>query len=144
MPVRPHIVLKARQRLVITFTLVLCRNYWSYIVTELSFIFGVPIELNPICLLLGLPDSHIINVKHKRLFNLLTFAARKNILLFWIKDASPSKKSWHNIIMDCIPCEYITRMLHSKLDAFYDTWNPYLAYIGPTLSATVLKGFPLP
>ena len=68
------------------------RNYWSDIVTELSIIFGVPIELNPMCLLLGLPDSHIINVKHKRLFNLLTFAARKNILLFWIKDAAPSKK----------------------------------------------------
>ena len=78
------------------------------------------------CLLLGLPDGHIIDAKHKRLFNLLTFAARKNILLFWIKEATPSKKSWHNIIMDCIPCEYITCMLHSRLDTFYEVWNPYL------------------
>ena len=75
------------------------QNYWYDIVSELSVIFGVSIDLNPVCLLLGFPDAHIVNDKHKRLFNLLTFAARKNILLYWIKDAAPSKKSWHNIIM---------------------------------------------
>ena len=85
---------------------------------------------------------HLRKVEHKRLFNLLSFAARKNILLFWINDAAPCKKSWHNIIMDFIPCEYITCMLHSKLDTFYKIWDPYLTHIGPTLSAAVLGGFP--
>ena len=118
------------------------QNYWCDIVTELSAIFSVPIELNPMCLLLGLPDNRLRRVEHKRLFNLLTFAARKNILLFWINDAAPCKKSWHNIIMDFIPCEYITCMLHSKLDTFYKIWDPYLTHIGPTLSAAVLGGFP--
>ncbi|KAF3840361.1 hypothetical protein F7725_019078, partial [Dissostichus mawsoni] len=32
------------------------QRYWSGIVKELCVIFGVPIELNPMCLLLGLPD----------------------------------------------------------------------------------------
>ena len=120
------------------------QSYWYDIVSELSVIFGVSIDLNPVCLLLGFPDAHIVNDKHKRLFNLLTFAARKNILLYWIKDAAPSKKSWHNIIMECIPCEYITCMLRSKVDTFYKIWDPYLNFIGPTKSAVVLKGFPTP
>ena len=118
------------------------QNYWSDIVSELSSIFGVPIDLNPMCLLLGLPDGHLRKTEHKRLFNLLAFAARKNILLFWIKDVAPCKKSWHNIIMDCIPCEYITCMLKSRLDVFYKTWDPYLSFIGHALSAAVLRGFP--
>lgn len=69
--------------------------------------------MDPICLILGLPDAHITNTKHRRLFNILTFAARKNILLFWIKVAAPTKKSWHNLIMDCIPNEYMYASLHS-------------------------------
>lgn len=118
------------------------QNYWCDVITDLSIIFGVSVDLNPLCLLLGLPDGRIGKVEHRRLFNVLAFAARKNILLFWIKDAAPCKKSWHNIIMDCIPCEYITCMLQSKLDTFYKTWEPYLAFIGPALSAAVLRGFP--
>ena len=43
-------------------------------------------ELDPMCLLLALPDGHIVNVKHKSLVHLLTFAARKNILVLWIRD----------------------------------------------------------
>ena len=109
---------------------------------ELCVIFGVPIELNPMCLLLGLPDGHITNTKHKRLFNLLTFAAKKNVLMFWIKDVAPTKKSWHNLVMECIPTEYISCMLHSSVDAFQKVWLPYLDYIGPTLSSSILRGFP--
>ncbi len=86
------------------------QSYWLNVVDELSFIFDVSIELNPVYLLLGFPDCHITRSCHKRLFNLLTFAARKNILFYWIKEASPSKNSWHNIIMDCIANEYITSL----------------------------------
>lgn len=118
------------------------QRYWLDITNELSVIFGKVILLDPMCLLLGLPDAHITNSKHKRLFKLLTFAARKNILLFWSKDATPTKKSWHNLIMDCIPNEYITCMLHSTVDTFHKVWEPYLKYIGPTLSLPILLGFP--
>ncbi|XP_060774964.1 protein Wnt-6 isoform X3 [Neoarius graeffei] len=87
---------------------------------------GTQGRMDPLCMILGLPDGRIS--KHRRLFNILTFAARKNILLFWIKNVAPTtkKKSWHNIVMDCIPSEYITCMLHSKIDAFYKVWDPYL------------------
>ena len=118
------------------------QRYWSGIVNELSAIFGVSIRMDPMCLILGLPDGQITDSNHRRLLNILTFAARKNILLFWIKDAVPTKKSWHNIIMDCIPSEYITCILHSKIDVFYKVWDPYLQHIGPTLSSSLLHGFP--
>ncbi len=118
------------------------QGYWSSIVNELTAIFGLPIRMDPMCLILGLPDHQITDSKHRRLFSILTFAARKNILLFWIKNVAPTKKSWHNIVMDCIPSEYITCMLHSKIDAFYRVWNPYLQHIGPTLSSSLLRGFP--
>lgn len=57
----------------------------SCIVDELCVIVGVAVELHPTCLLLGLQEGHISNIKHKRSFRLLTFAARENIVLCWIK-----------------------------------------------------------
>lgn len=109
---------------------------------ELSAIFGVPIRMDLMCLVLVLLDGQITDRNHRRLFNVLTFAARKNILLFWIKNAAPTKISWHNIIIDCIPSEYITCMLHSKIDVFFKVWDPYLQHIGPKLSSSLLRGFP--
>lgn len=119
------------------------QSYWSGIVNEQCAIFGVPLELDLMCILLGLPDGHI-NIKHKRLFKLLTFAAWKNILLFGIKEAVPTKRLWHNLIMECIRNEYISCMLQSSVDAFYKVWDPYFAYIGPTLSPSILQEFPKP
>lgn len=118
------------------------QRYWSSIVNELSAIFNVSIRMDPMCLILGLPEGQITNSAHKRLLSILTFAARKNILLFWTKNGAPTIKSWHNIVMDCIPNEYLTCMLHSKTDAFYKVWDPYLQHIGPTLSSSLLRGFP--
>ena len=34
-------------------------------------------ELDPMCLLLALPDGHIVNVKHKSLFHLLTVCCQE-------------------------------------------------------------------
>ncbi len=110
------------------------QRYWSVIVNELSAIFGVPIHMDLMYLVLVLPDGQITDRNHRRLFNVLTFAAGKNILLFWIKNAASTEISWHNIIMDCIPNEYIMCTLHSKIDIFYKVWDPYLQHIGPTLS----------
>ena len=99
--------------------------------------------MDPMCLILDLPDGQITDSKHRRLFNILISAARKNTLLFWIKNAAlKEKKLWHNIVMDCIPSEYTTCMFHFKIDAFYKVWDPYLQHIGPMLSSSLLRGFP--
>ena len=60
------------------------RKYWSDILSEFEKIFGMELEMDPMCLLLGLPSRSIPCKSGKRLYNILTFAARKNILLQWI------------------------------------------------------------
>ena len=98
-------------------------------------------ELDPMYLILGLPDRRIINKFHKRLFNLLTYAARKKILLCWINEKPPTKKEWHKIIMQCMPMEFLTCLLRSTTDTFYKIWDPYLRFIGPELALTLTLGF---
>lgn len=137
-----NLAITGRDWQLLSLFLVMCevQSYWSGIVNELWVIFGVPIELDPMCLLLGLPDGHIMNTKHKSLVNLLTIwsiAARNNILLFWMKDAAPTKKWWHNLTMECIPNDHILR--HSSVDAFYKVLDPYWVRIGPTLSLRFLN-----
>ena len=60
-------------------------------VQELNRIFGIEFSINPVQLLLGLPDSRLTKSSHKRLFNLLTFTARKNLLLAWISEKPPTR-----------------------------------------------------
>lgn len=104
------------------------QSYWSIIVDELRFIFGVQIELDHMCPLICHPDGEIKKIKHKRLFKLLTFAARKNILLFLDQGCCFFKKLWHNLIIQHVLNEYIICMLHSSVDAFCKVWDPYLKY----------------
>lgn len=109
-------------------------RYWSGVVQQLSVIFEVEFGPDPICLILGLPDRRLINKYHKRLVILLMYGTRKNILFSWIDEKPPSKKGWHKIIMQCMPMEYLTCVLHSTTDAFHKIWDPYLKYIGPNLA----------
>lgn len=46
----------------------------------------VDLEWNSISLLLVLPSKHVTSACHRRLYNIPTFAAGKNILLQWISD----------------------------------------------------------
>lgn len=117
------------------------QRYWSDIVCELTSVFSMNIELDPVYLILGIPSKHIKTVAGKRLFNILTFAARKNILLHWVSDKSPSVNGWRKIISELIPLEYLTSIIHTNMDQFYTVWRPYLNYIGPVLSSTLVKGF---
>ena len=116
-------------------------RYWYDVVQELNEIFNIELELDPLCLILGLPDNKIVNKFHKRLFNLLTYAARKNILLSWINEKPPKKRGWDKIIMQCMPLEYLTCLLRSTTDTFYKIWDPYLRFIGPQLAETLTIGF---
>ena len=111
------------------------QRYWSGIVDELSAIFGVSIQMDPMCLILGLSDGQITDSNHRRLFNRLTEEKEHSALLG--QECSPNKK-----IMAQHYYGYITCMLHSKRDVFYKVWDPYLQHIGPTLSSSLLRGFP--
>ena len=86
-------------------------------------IFNIDLEMDPLSLILGLPSGNVTTVANKRLYNLLTFAARKNILLQWISDKSPSIKGWSQIVFELIPLEHLTCILHTKIDQFYQIWQ---------------------
>ena len=45
----------------------------------------------------------------------LDFGHEEEYLAFWIKNVSPTMKLWHNLIMERIPNEYMTRMRHSSM-----------------------------
>ena len=98
------------------------------------------VNMDPTSLILGLPSDHLKTAANKRLYNILTFAARKNILLHWVKDKVPSICGWRKIIFDLIPLEYLTNVIHYSVDQFYRVWSPFLDYIGPDLSSLLLKG----
>lgn len=73
--------------------------------------------LDPLLLILGLPDKALTLSNEKRL-NLLTFAARKNTFLRWISDKTPTISGWHKILMELIPLEYLTCIVNDQLDQF--------------------------
>ena len=63
------------------------QRYWVEIISELERIFPINIEMS---LILGLPSDLLKTAVNKRLYNILTFAARENILLQWVSDTIPS------------------------------------------------------
>ena len=86
------------------------------------------LNLDPVSLLLGLPGDRVTDTYHKKLYNVMTFCARKNILQQWITDKDPSVVGWHRTIMEYIPLDFFTCLLHSKTNAFERTWRPFLLY----------------
>lgn len=81
----------------------------------------------------SLANKAISNKHKRRLFALLTFAARKNLLLSWISDKPPSMKGWHSVIGETIPLELLTCFIHSTTDTFTRTWSPYLDNINASI-----------
>ncbi len=108
------------------------QQYWTEIIREIESILHINIDMDP--------SKHARTSTSKRLYNILTFAARKNILLQWVSDKAPSVSGWQKIISELIPLEYLTGIMHSSVDQFFRVWQPYLNYIGHDLSSTLLKG----
>lgn len=120
-----------------------CRKmqmYWSNVLSEMEKIFGLKLEMDPVSLILGLPSRRLTS-KHKRLYCVLTYAGRKNILLQWINEKVPTVKGWQGVVFDLVPLEYLTCILHLKTDQFYKVWEPYLNYVEPGVSNIMLQGF---
>ena len=116
------------------------QRYWSDIVTEMEKTLSVKLEMDPMSLILGLP-ARFVMLKNQRLYCILTYAARKNILLRWISDKVPSIKGWHKVLSDMVPLEYLTCVIHSKSNQFFKIWEPYLNFLDPSVSDIMLQGF---
>uniref|UniRef100_A0A3B3BVU9 Reverse transcriptase domain-containing protein n=1 Tax=Oryzias melastigma TaxID=30732 RepID=A0A3B3BVU9_ORYME len=113
-------------------------SYWKNILEDMEKIFRTELTLNPVSLLLGYSDiKH--NSTFSRLYDILTYAARKNIFLSWISEKPPSKANWHRLIIELFPLEYLTCLLHSTKDHFMKIWTPYLRFTSLNI-ASILKG----
>lgn len=115
-------------------------EYWDKIVSKLNLIFKVQLDADPQVMLLGLPSHHIKGSHQRRLLRILTFAARKNILLRWINNVSPKIRGWHKVIFDLLPMEYLTYRFKCKMDDFCRIWTSFFKYAGKRLTTIVLKG----
>lgn len=117
------------------------QKYWSDILCEIQRILGIKLDLDPLSLLLGLPSKHVMSKHQKKLYCALTFAARKNILVHWIKEKGPTVKGWRTVLLDLIQMEYLTHIVHHRTDHFFSIWNPYLDYVEPEVSGILIRGF---
>lgn len=115
--------------------------YWCKVLSEIEKILGLKLEMDPVSLLLGLPSQYLISKHKKRLYCILTYAARKNILLQWITEKVPTVKGWQRLVLDMVPLEYLTCIVHSKTDQFHKTWKLYLNYLEPDVSNIMMQGF---
>ncbi len=93
--------------------------YWVQICRRLSLIFHTRCDLNPLYLLLGVADKNMKSISDGKLFNFLTYAARKSILLKRISDKPLTVSEWHQIIFDFLSLEYLTYWSEGKINMFY-------------------------
>ena len=91
--------------------------YWSDVLSEMEKIFGLKLEMDPVS-----PNRRLTSKHNKRLYCVLTYAARKNILLQWINERVPTVKGWQGVVFDLVPLKYLTCILHLKTDQFYKVW----------------------
>lgn len=64
-------------------------RYWFLVLGDMEKIFNMQLDFDPVSLVLGIPNKCIVLSANKKLYNILSFAARKSILLHWISDKSP-------------------------------------------------------
>lgn len=94
----------------------------KHICRRLTLISNIGCDLNPLYLLLGVADKNIKSISNRKLFNLLTYAAHKSILLEWI---NRRQHQWHKVIFDFLSLEYVTYWSKGKMDAFYQIWTTF-------------------
>lgn len=115
------------------------QGYWESVLLEIIKILKTHIDLDPLSLLLGLPNKHISNRHNRKLYNILTFCARKNILLHWTSNNPPTVSGWRKLILEHIPLDFLTWLAHSKIDIFNRIWKPFLDYIDENVSSILSR-----
>lgn len=117
------------------------QHFWHNVGQEMDKIFSAKLNCNPVFLLLGLTDPIVTNKFHKKLYQMLTFCARKCLLVNWISDQIPTMTQWHRMILGYISLDYLTCRLHHKDVVFENTWKPFLSYMGLEISSIVKRAF---
>lgn len=74
---------------------------------RICLILDIKMNKEPACLLFGLPLTQTKNTHAKRLLCILTFCARKNMLLKWTDCKPTTIAGLHKVIFDILPMEYL-------------------------------------
>lgn len=77
-------------------------TFWSDIFKSLSEIFQIPINLDPLTALFGLPQNPNIPLNIKRAIAFTTLQARRSILLKWKRASPPTHNKWIQEIFSCL------------------------------------------
>lgn len=117
------------------------QQFWVDIKGEIDKIFSTITEFNPLCMLLGMTNNNIKGKYERHLYRLLTFCARKCVLLNWITDKAPSKAQWQRTVLDYVSLDYLTNKLNNRDDVFHRIWDPFMCYVGLDISSIFSRGF---
>ena len=104
-------------------------SFWRKIHLELEIIFGIKITFIWDELFFGLISLTSVNITTKKLFGILSVAARKAVTKKWVKPDSPSIKEWYDIIYKIYVMERITFSLRLQDCKFEDIWKKWKMYI---------------
>lgn len=103
-------------------------SFWHKVHTELEIIFETKIIFNWDELFFGLLTSVNTNISNKKLFGILSAAARKAITKKWLKPHTPTIKEWYDIIYEIFVMERITfslRLQNRKFEEIWKRWKKY-------------------
>lgn len=92
-------------------------NLWVIIIPLLQKVVGLPLSLDPIQCLLGLPflgkDKPV-----RRLIIYILLAAKRTIPLYWLSTAPPSQQHLLQLIAEMRRMEYLTATVHEAVPHF--------------------------
>lgn len=117
------------------------KKFWNMVGQDINRILFTSLQCDPRCMLLGISNCFINDKYKEKLYKMLTFCARKCILLNWITDKSPSRTQWHKVVIEYISLDYLTCKLHDKDNIFRRTWEPFMSFMGLNIETILIRGF---
>lgn len=117
------------------------QHLWYVIGRKINKMLAINVECKPLYMLLGISTASIPDKYKRKLDKMLTFCARKCILLNWVTDKVPSKIHWLRIILEYLSLDFLTCRLHDKKNSFHKIWEPFMTYMDLDISAILTRGF---
>ena len=102
------------------------KRYWSSIHSFTQSVMDTQFDSSSSLYLLN--DTHNLQLDHKncRILILITYFAKKCILLFWKNDSAPSFKTFLDQLTSFLPLEKLTLEKYNRGHLFMEFWCPIL------------------
>lgn len=103
--------------------------FWNQFQIEVKTIFNWQTSLHWDELLFGLLYSVNKDIETKKLFGMLSLAARKCITKKWLNSVPPNIDDWHKVVYSIFVMERITFCKRLQMDKFNKIWDRWKIYI---------------